>query len=346
LNNVKNYDEKILTQVNYPEMTKDERDLRTIDITDRSIKFIMSAEVDSNDASNWVANNREAIMRNVATHGWTLIRGLKVSDATAFHRCISQLNIPLVEEYGDLPMSPSEDGTSGVFNVTKYPSKNAILFHNEGSHTHQAPRFIFFQCTVAAQQDGETPLANSAEVYRALPDKIRTEFEQRGLLYRRNFMEGFDVPWSKYFGTQDKIAIDSLCSRHEIKTVWLPNGGLVTEIFRPAVISHQDNGMRVFFNQILLHHPSCLDPEVRKALRNMLNGASFPRDVLFGDGSPIPDEWVAEILRAHIKVAHCFRWQSGDVVVVDNTAVSHARRPYSGSRQHHVILAQGNMGAI
>jgi alpha-ketoglutarate-dependent taurine dioxygenase len=324
----------------YLAMNKEERDLRHLDVKDRSQEFVMAADSGSDNAIDWVSNNREGIMAAVGARGWLLIRGLGVSEPTGFRKCISQLKIPLVEEYGDLPMSPSDDGTSGVFNVTKYPSKNAILFHNEGSHTHQPPRFIFFQCSIAALQDGETPLANSTDVYYALPEEIRDEFAKRGLLYRRNFMEGLDVPWTKYFGTQSREAVEAVCAQHDVKTTWLANGGLVTEIFRPAVINHPDSGALSFFNQILLHHPACLDPEVRKALKSMLNGACFPRDVLFGDGTSIPDEWVAEILRAHMKVAMCFRWQAGDVVVVDNLAISHARRPYSGPRQHHVILAR------
>jgi len=220
----------------YPVMSKDERDLRHLDVTDRSAGFVMVADPAAGGPIGWVADHRDTIMRNVASLGWTLIRGLKVAQATTFRKCISQLNIPLVEEYGDLPMSPSDDGTSGVFNVTKYPSKNAILFHNEGSHTHQAPRFIFFQCTIAAQRDGETPLANSADVYQALPEEIRNGFEQRGLIYRRNFVEGLDVPWTKYFGTQSKAAVEELCAGHGIKTNWLANGGLLQPGLAPSSV--------------------------------------------------------------------------------------------------------------
>jgi alpha-ketoglutarate-dependent taurine dioxygenase len=320
-------------------MSKEERDLLVMDLSDRSGPHLIVADAGGGPASAWMAEHRASILAKVADKGWALVRGLTMDGARGFRRSLEELGIPLVDEYGDLPMMPSTDGTSGVFNVTKYPAKNAILFHNEGSHTPQAPRHIFFRCEIAAEKDGETPLADSNAVLQALPPEIAQAFAQRGLLYRRNFVDGLDVSWQQYFGTDSRSDLEAIAAQQGFRLIWRADGGLATETARPAVIRHPDSGADVFFNQILLHHPAALDPKVRKALQGMLKGQGFPRDVCFGDGTPIPDEWIAEVLSAHIKVAACFAWQPGDVVIVDNYAVSHARRPFSGPRQHHVILA-------
>jgi alpha-ketoglutarate-dependent taurine dioxygenase len=321
-------------------ITRQERDLLDMDVSDRSGPHLIAAELPAGGAPAWVAANKQQILDMVAARGWALIRGLGLDNPGAFRMSINELGIPLMDEYGDLPQLPSDDGTAGVFNVTKYPAKNAILFHNEGSHTTQAPRHIFFQCSIAAEQDGETPLADSAAVFAALPPHMAEAFARRGLLYKRNFVDGLDVSWQTYFGTASRSELESMCAQQEIKLIWRADGGLATQTLRPAVIAHPDSGARVFFNQILLHHPASLDPKVRKALLSMLKGQGFPRDVCFGDGETIPDEWVAEVLRAHIKVAASFAWRPGDVVVVDNFAVSHARRPFTGARLHHVILGR------
>jgi alpha-ketoglutarate-dependent taurine dioxygenase len=223
--------------------------------------------------------------------------------------------------------------------VTRYPAKKAILFHNEGSHTPRAPRFIFFHCALPATRDGETPLADSSAVFHALPPEMRRAFLERGLLYRRNFLPGLDVSWQDYFHTDRRDEVERLCAEAGTCARWHADGNLETETLRPAVIPHPDRGIPVFFNQILLHHPYCLDPEVRAAIANMPLSGRFPRDVRFGDGAAIPDEWVAEVLRAHAANALCFRWQPGDIVMVDNQRTAHARRPYAGARQHHVVLA-------
>jgi len=321
-------------------MTKAERDLATVDVSDRFADRGITAELGGDKPADWLRRHRTVVMAAVAKHGWCVVRGLGITEPTAFRSCISALDIPLVEDYGDLPMLPSDDGTTGVFNVTKYPAKNAILFHNEGSHTGRPPRHIFFQCSLPALQEGETPIAHSADVFAALPDEMQTAFAERGLLYRRNFVEGLDVSWSQYFHTGSRDAVEAICAEQDVQVHWRADGGLETEIRRPAVIRHPDSGADVFFNQVLLHHPACLEPAIRSGLQSLLNGRRFPREVYFGDGSSIPDEWIAEVLRAHIRVAVCFRWQAGDVVIADNHAVSHARRPFQGPRLHHVIMSR------
>lgn len=324
----------------YAPMTKAERDLLDIDTTDRFADFGILADRGGTEARAWMEQNRAVVLNRVASQGWCVVRGLDVLDTANFRDCISRLGLPLVDDYGDLPMLPSDEGTTGVFNVTKYPAKNAILFHHEGSHTPTPPRHIFFQCTLPAQVDGETPLVDAAALLAELPAEIRDAFATRGLLYRRNFVEGFDVTWQTFFRTQDRAEVEARCGNEGVTVRWQNDGGLEIETPRPAVIRHSDSGRMVFFNQVLLHHPACLEPAVRSGLQTLLKGRSLPRDVYFGDGSVIPDEWIAEVLRAHLRVAACFRWQAGDVVIADNYAISHARRTYKGPRQHHVILSR------
>jgi alpha-ketoglutarate-dependent taurine dioxygenase len=327
-------------KTDFAPMTRAERDLLDINTTDRFADFGIVAERGSMNAIDWMDRHRAQVLDRVAKHGWCVVRGLDLLDAGGFRQCIARLGLPLVDDYGDLPMLPSDDGVTGVFNVTKYPAKNAILFHHEGSHTPTPPRHIFFQCTLPAQEDGETPLVDAADVLAELPAQIRAAFETRGLLYRRNFVEGFDVSWQIFFRSESREEVEARCAREGVIVHWQANGGLEIETPRPAVIRHPDNGRAVFFNQILLHHPACLDPAVRTGLRALLKGRSLPRDVSFGDGGVIPDEWIAEVLRAHLRVAACFTWKAGDVVIADNYAISHARRTYKGPRQHHVILSR------
>ncbi|MCW0371594.1 TauD/TfdA family dioxygenase [Xanthomonas sacchari] len=325
----------------YPLISKSEHLLEDMDLTDRAGDSLLVTDQAGACAAEWVGEHRNAILSRVSDSGWVLLRGLNVMDTSGFRACIDALDIPLVDHYGDLPMMPTDDGITGVFNVTKYPAKNSILFHNEGSHTSAPPRHIFFQCTQAAPQGGETPLSDCNKVLTALPEEIKEQLSKRGLLYKRNFIAGLDVTWQKYFGTSDREAVESLCARQGVVAHWRSGDRLSTEYFRPAVISHPDRDMDVFFNQVLLHHPACLEPSVRSAMNSMLKGEDFPRNVCFGDGTPIPDDWIAEILRAHLRAAMVFHWMPGDIIVADNYAVAHARRPYVGSRQHHVILGRG-----
>ncbi|MNR67693.1 Taurine catabolism dioxygenase TauD, TfdA family [compost metagenome] len=58
----------------------------------------------------------------------------------------------------------------------------------------------------------------------------------------------------------------------------------------------------------------------------------------FGDGTPIPAEWIEVILNTSQALAVAFPWCVGDLLVIDNLRMAHARRPYDGMRHHHSML--------
>jgi hypothetical protein len=97
----------------------------------------------------------------------------------------------------------------------------------------------------------------------------------------------------------------------------------------------------VFFNQIQLHHVRCLDPAVRESLLSMMPEEALPRNVYYGDGTPIGDSVVDEIAQISREAAVQFPWQRGDVLMINNMLVAHARNPYVGTRK--IVVAMGQM---
>ena len=57
------------------------------------------------------------------------------------------------------------------------------------------------------------------------------------------------------------------------------------------------------------------------------------------DGSEIPDEDVARVREAIARRMVVFSWRRGDVLAIDNYAVSHGRLPYTGPREIAVAWA-------
>jgi hypothetical protein len=66
----------------------------------------------------------------------------------------------------------------------------------------------------------------------------------------------------------------------------------------------------------------------------------LPRNVYYGDGTRIEDAVVAEISEIYEQQAVRFQWQPGDVIVVDNMLVAHARDPFEGTRKVLVAMAE------
>jgi alpha-ketoglutarate-dependent taurine dioxygenase len=215
-----------------------------------------------------------------------------------------------------------------------------ILFHNESSHLATWPLRQFFFCVTPAPDRGETPLLDCREVYDALDPELRDQFESKGLMYVRNFSEGIDVPWQEFFKTDSKAEVEKTCADAGMSCEWTEGGLRISQV-APAVTTHPRTGEKLFFNQVQLHHVSCLDDETRTALRQLFADEDLPRNVYFGDGTPIPDEVIDRIGELYEELCVEFPWQKGDLIAVDNMLVAHARRPFSGPRK--LLVAMGEM---
>lgn len=73
----------------------------------------------------------------------------------------------------------------------------------------------------------------------------------------------------------------------------------------------------------------------------MLGQEGLPRNVYYGDGTPIQEEVVAEIGEVYRQTAVRFPWREGDILMVDNMLVAHGRQPFVGTRK--IVVAMGEM---
>ncbi len=305
---------------------------------EQSLLLVIEPDSDEIDIADWAASNREFIETNLLKHGAILFRGFNINSVSGFEKVANAIYPDLFGEYGDLP----REGVSGkVYGSTPYPQDKAILFHNESSHLHRWPLKIWFFCVQPAQQGGETPILDCRKVYQMLEPKLREKFEQKQLLYVRNYIEGLDVSWQDFFHTTDKAEVENYCHQDGIDFEWLENNGLRTRKIRPAVAKHPRTGELVFFNQLQLHHVACLEPAVRKSLVSVFGKDKLPRNVYYGDGTPIEDSVIEELEAAYQVAKVSFPWQQGDILMLDNMLSAHGRNPYFGNRK--VVVAMGEL---
>ena len=287
--------------------------------------------------SVWAKANHAMIEALLLDRGALLFRGFALPDARAFRAFAEALEpAGLYRAYGDLP--PSQEA-EGLYNSTPYPEQEMIFFHNESSHLSQWPRKQWFFAQEVASSGGCTPIVDCRAMLSCLPRALVDEFERRGLLYVRTFTPHLDVGWRDFFRTDDRDEVDARCARDGMECRWLDEETPQTRLAAPAVIRHPTTGERVFFNQVQLHHPHCLDPEIRSDLLDIVGIDRFPRNVLFGDGEPIADETMALIGQAYEDCAVRFPWQRGDMLMLDNMLTAHARDPFEGSRRVFVAMA-------
>lgn len=307
-------------------------------LPDRALPMLFSPAVDDVDLIGWAQSNQTMLQRDLLKHGALLFRGFSTRTVADFEAVAQAVCPELFGEYGDLPR---EKSGRHVYGSTPYPPDKAILFHNESSHMHRWPQKQFFFCMQAAPEGGETPIVDCRTMYQSLRPEIRDRLQSKQLMYVRNFTPGVDVSWQDFFRTPDQSVVEEMCARNGMECLWMENDSLRTRQVCPAVIEHPRTGEWVFFNQIQLHHVSCLEPAVRESLVSMLGMGSIPRNVYFGDGSPIDDATVAEIGELYERTAVRFRWQDGDLLMLDNMLVAHARDPFAGPRK--ILVAMGDM---
>jgi hypothetical protein len=287
---------------------------------------------------DWAAENRPKIEENLYKHGAVLFRNFGLKSVADFEHAAGSIAHELYGGYGDLPRVGASDN---IYKSTPYPPDKAILFHNESSHLNRWPMKIAFFCIQAAAEGGNTPIIDCRQICREMRPELLERFATKGLMYVRNFGEGLDVSWRDFFHTSDKAEVERMCAADRLECEWKSNGGLRIRHRTMAVTRHPRTGEQVFFNQIQLHHLACLDLDVRKSLRSIFAEEDLPRNVYFGDGSIIEDEVLDEVGDLFWRISAEFPWQAGDMIVLDNMLVSHARKPYVGERS--IAVAMGDM---
>ena len=300
--------------------------------------LVLSPTVAGVDLAAWAAENRPFILDALAAHGALLFRGFDLRTPLDFEKAAGSICSDLFGEYGDLPR---EDLTKKIYHSTPYPADKAILFHNESSHLPRWPMKQLFFCVQASTTGGETPLLDCREICSVLDRDILARFEEKGLMYVRNFCEDIDVPWHEFFKTKDRKEVDRICHESGMESEWIRGRTLRIKQRGRAVVKHPRTHEKLFFNQVQLHHPYCLDPATRRSLVMLFKEEGLPRNVYYGDGSKIEDATMAELDRVFWKHCKAAPWQAGDLIFLDNMMISHARKPFTGARK--IVVAMGEM---
>ncbi|HWF87379.1 MAG TPA: TauD/TfdA family dioxygenase, partial [Pyrinomonadaceae bacterium] len=303
-----------------------------------TLPLLIEPEREDVDLAEWAATNDDFVNSKLLRHGALLFRGFDVPAVRDFERFAQTLCPSLYGEYGDLPR---EEMGGKVYGSTPYPADETILFHNESSHMHRWPMLIWFYCVKPAESGGETPIVDCRMIYRALDPDLRQMFAERGLMYVRNFTPGLDVSWQHFFHTDDRAVVEGYCRQAGIDFEWRSDGGLRTRQICPAIVKHPQTGEMVFFNQLQLHHVSCLAAPVRESLLSMMPEEDFPRNVYYGDGTRIEDSVMAQLLALYRRCAVTLPWQQHDIMMLNNMLVAHSRNPYIGERK--IVVALGNI---
>jgi len=303
-----------------------------------SLPLVLKPNAENLDLPLWAERNREMLQEQLVRHGAILFRDFELDPARDFGRLAHAVCSDLFHENGEHPRLALGDG---VYTPVFYPPEQLLLWHNENSFNHHWPARIWFGCVQPATRGGETPIADSRKVYALIDKDIRRRFSERGVMYVRNYGEGLGLDWQTVFQTNDRREVEHRCRKARMEIEWKDGGRARTRCVRPAAVRHPQTGESSWFNQAQHWHVSCLDEATRESIEAVFSEEDYPRHCYFGDGTPIDDSMMAEVLEAYRQTEVVFAWQAGDILMVDNVLTAHARRPFEGRRE--LLVAMGDM---
>ncbi len=287
---------------------------------------------------SWANNNRELIEKHLLKQGGILFRNFQLNSIPEFEKFLQSTFGKLLEY--SYRSTPRTQVNNQIYTSTEYPPEASIPLHNEMAYSNSWPMKICFYCVQAATEGGMTPIANSRKVFERINPKIREIFQDKKVMYIRNYGNGLDLPWQNVFQTNDKLEVEKYCEQAEIKLEWIGENSLRTYQICQAVATHPITNEMVWFNQAHLFHVSSLKSEVREQLLSLVKESDLPRNAYYGDGTPIESSILDEIREIYQQEAIHFSWQTGDVLLLDNMLTAHGRTPFVGNRK--VVVGMTN----
>lgn len=290
------------------------------------------------DLIEWARHNREAIDAHLKTTGAVLFRGFEAGRLDSFETFIRAVSDDVID-YSD-HTSPRTKIAPNIHTSTEYPADQTIFLHNENCYQRTWPLKFFLLCVVAPPEGGETPICDCRRVLQKIDPEVLEPFLRKGWMLQRNFGDGFGLPWQEAFYTDDPKAVERYCVESDVQFEWKEGGRLRTRQTRPAVARHPKTGENLWFNHVAFFHVSGLQPSVREALLAEFREEDLPYNTFYGDGTPIEPAVIQHLREVYWAETVSFRWEVGDLLIVDNMLMAHGRYPYSGPRRVLVGMAE------
>lgn len=282
-------------------------------------------------------NNQNKVEQLILKHGGVLLRNFQIHSLSEFNQFAQTVRPDLLDYV--YRSTPRTKLGGKIYSATEYPSNRRIPLHNEFSYFSSWPEKIFFFCVIAPTVNGQTPICDSRLVYNSINPEITKLFNDKKVMYRRNYNPHVDLPWQTVFQTENSNEVEAFCETNGISYRWTNNGEcLSTEQICQATTTHPKTGESVWFNQAHLFHISSLSDEDQKTLLDELGYEHLTRNSFFGDGSEIPIDLLDHIRAAYDQHTFMFDWQRGDIMVLDNVLMAHGRNTYSGERKLAVAM--------
>ncbi|PVI01644.1 taurine catabolism dioxygenase TauD [Periconia macrospinosa] len=292
------------------------------------------------------------LTKKLAQHGTLLFRGLPIHSAVDFSKFAHAFGYSAHEIIGIVVDRPLL--APNVAPANEAPKEVLIYNHNESPQVPHAPEYIFFYCHRAPKVGGETPISSSLELFSRAQVEIPQFIEDlavKGIMSKVTYKvdkqyEGGST-LKQAFGKTIEEGDDEATRRQKVEEQiqrygrgehttweWVDDGKtLVLTHHLPAIRTHPATHLPTLFTGLAAYYKNFIaSTDANSQKRNITQQ-------LYGDGSPIPENYLKKLadITDEIRVLH--KWQEGDVLVYDNVISQHGRQPWEGKQEDRVVLA-------
>ncbi|KAL4784580.1 hypothetical protein BJX76DRAFT_367559 [Aspergillus varians] len=284
----------------------------------------------------------------VAKHGGAiLIRGLPIKTPHDYSQVAHAFGLQPHIEVGRPPIRTVL--APNVKTANEGPPELPIWPHNEYGWSTINPAWLTFTALKVPSQGGATPITSSiyiahqleklAPVFLANLRRLGARYTYRYTAEQRVSNTGNNIrgAYGEHVTDHDdaetfRRKVEVEVRRHSEWFEWHEDGGLSVTHVVPAIRLHHPTGAAVFFGNITSawgrsrHHGATRSPFLG-------DDGSYHPPPQFGDGTPMSVEDLDILLDVAEDSAVNVEWQEGDLVILDNYAVQHSRRPWIGERQ-------------
>ncbi|NOR64440.1 MAG: hypothetical protein GQ468_00300, partial [Candidatus Scalindua sp.] len=213
----------------------------------------------------WINENKSSLDERLLRDGALLFRGFPVQNQSDFYSLLNLFAGPH-EKLLDYTagISPREKVDKKIYTSTSAPAFVKILLHPEMCYVKNFPSKLGFYCHQPSTQGGETPLADTRQILKEIPDDIIKIFEDKGIIYHRKMLylsslrnyfgkvlSSINVAtWNYAFETDNKKNVETACNEFGLSYTWNDDQSLTTEARVSAIQEHPITSEKVWFNTI------------------------------------------------------------------------------------------------
>ena len=296
---------------------------------------------------DWAEARRELLDHLILQYGGIVLRGFPLASAEDFDRFVRLF--PAYDRGYVAGMTPRNFVAGKVMESTRLAADYKIGLHSEMAYMRTYPPRIAFFARKAAGVGGETIIGSLREITRRLPKPLRARLEAHKVHMVRNYapcgntrdaavVEHADqMGWDDAFHTESRSDVEAQCRAIGLDFTWNADASLTVVDTLDPFTDHPKTGERFFRSNV--HTNKAADRQGYGDIRTRVQASQKRRSGHFLDnGEELSPDECETIHRILEEVEISWKWQDGDVMILDNLQVAHGRNPFSGPREILVAL--------